>query len=86
MTQSTYHQLLPPALLKYAASDVLSNVGAVNGKRHTHPKMAAAGLWTTAGDLALFAIKIQKALNGKSKLMSKSMAETMTTEVNSGIR
>ncbi|NQZ23190.1 MAG: class A beta-lactamase-related serine hydrolase [Colwellia sp.] len=84
MTQSTYQQPLPPTLLKYAASGVLPHGDAVTGKRHTYPEMAAAGLWTTAGDLASFAIEIQKALNGDSKLMSKSMAQTMTTEVDSG--
>ncbi len=84
MTQSTYQQPLPPTLLKYAASGVLPHGDAVAGKRHTYPEMAAAGLWTTAGDLALFAIEVQKALNGDSKQMSKSMAQTMTTAVDSG--
>jgi len=84
MTQSTFQQPLPPALLKYAASGVLPHGNAVAGKRHTYPEMAAAGLWTTAGDLASFAIEVQKALNDNSKLMSKSMAQTMITEVDSG--
>jgi CubicO group peptidase (beta-lactamase class C family) len=84
MTQSTFQQPLPPALLKYAAAGVLPHGAAVEGKRHIYPEMAAAGLWTTAGDLASFAIEIQKALNGDSKLMSKNMAKMMTTEIDSG--
>jgi CubicO group peptidase (beta-lactamase class C family) len=84
MTQSTYQQPLPPALLKLAAAGVLPDGKAVAGKRHTYPEMAAAGLWTTAGDLALFAIEMQKALKGESKLMGKEMAQTMTTPVDSG--
>ena len=84
MTQSTYQQPLPPSLLKHAAAGVLPDGTAVKGKRHTYPEMAAAGLWTTAGDLALFAIEMQSALKGESKLMSKAMAKTMTTPVDSG--
>lgn len=84
MRHSTYQQPLPPALLKHAAAGVLPDGTAVAGKRHTYPEMAAAGLWTTAGDLALFAIEMQKALKGKSKLMSQEMAHTMTSPVDSG--
>ena len=42
--------------------------------------MAAAGLWTTASDLARFAIEIQNSLRGKSnKVMSQETAQEMTT-------
>jgi len=84
MTQSTFQQPLPPALLKHAAAGVLPDGTAVEGKRHTYPEMAAAGLWTTAGDLALFTIEMQSALKGESKLMSKDIAQTMTTPVDNG--
>jgi hypothetical protein len=84
MTQSTYQQPLPNALLKKVAAGVRTHGDDVTGKYHTHPEMAAAGLWTTAGDLATFAAEIQKALSGNSKLMNKSTAQTMTTEVDSG--
>jgi hypothetical protein len=50
------------------------------GKYHTYPELAAAGLWTTPGDLARFAIGIQDALAGKSHdVISKGVAEQMLT-------
>lgn len=84
MSRSTYEQPLPADWLKHAAAGVLPDGSAVKGKRHTYPEMAAAGLWSTAENLALFAIEMQKALKGESKLMSKVMAKTMTTPVDSG--
>ncbi len=84
MSHSTYMQPLPPDWLVNAAAGVLPDGMTVPGKRHSYPEMAAAGLWTTAEDLALFAIEMQKALKGESKLMSKEMARTMTTPVDSG--
>lgn len=84
MTRSTFTQPLPPDWLIHAAAGVLPDGSAVPGKRHTYPEMAAAGLWTTAEDLALFAIEMQNALRGESQLMSKDMAQTMTTPVDAG--
>ncbi len=55
------------------------------GKRHVYPEMAAAGLWTTAEDLAKFFIEVQKSLKGKSnKIISKELMEIMTTPVLNG--
>jgi hypothetical protein len=42
--------------------------------------MAAAGLWTTAGDLARFAIGIQKSVSGQSNpVISEAMTRQMLT-------
>jgi CubicO group peptidase (beta-lactamase class C family) len=80
MTQSTYEQPLPPAKLKYAAAGYLPNNSPVIGKRHTYPEMAAAGLWTTAEDLAKFAIDVQLAIKSdKSKVLSQKMTNKMLT-------
>lgn len=57
----------------------------VSHKRHLYPEMAAAGLWTTAGDLAKFAIEVQKCLKGESnKILTREFMEMMTTSVLSG--
>jgi CubicO group peptidase (beta-lactamase class C family) len=80
MTQSTYEHPLPAAKLKYAAAGYLPNQSPVVGKRHTCPEMAAAGLWTTAEDLAKFVIDVQLAVKeDKGKVLSQSMTNKMLT-------
>ena len=80
MTNSTYEQPLPLAKLKFAAAGYLPNKLPVPGKRHTYPEMAAAGLWTTAEDLAKFAIDVQLAIKSdKSKVLSQKMTNKMLT-------
>ncbi|GHN01680.1 hypothetical protein WSM22_31690 [Cytophagales bacterium WSM2-2] len=80
MNNSTYNQPLNPDQLKMAATGYLPNGQMTKGKRHTYPEMAAAGLWTTAEDLAKFAINIQKTLKGESTtVLSKAMTEKMLT-------
>jgi len=80
MTNSTYHQPLPADWLKRAAAGYRPDGSEVEGKRHTYPEMAAAGLWTTPSDLAKFAIEIQLSLQGKSnKVLSKEMTAKILT-------
>ena len=80
MNNSTYDQPLQPAQLAMAATGYLPDGTMTKGKRHTYPEMAAAGLWTTAEDLALFAINIQKTVQGDaSKVLSKELTEKMLT-------
>ncbi|HTH56836.1 MAG TPA: serine hydrolase [Cyclobacteriaceae bacterium] len=80
MVHSTYSQPLPPDQLKLAATGYLPDGSMTKGKRHTYPEMAAAGLWTTAEDLALFAVDIQNALKGdKSEVLSNDMVKKMVT-------
>ena len=80
MTQSTYEQPLPEALLARAAVGYGPNEKPVGGRRHVYPEMAAAGLWTTAGDLCRFAIEIMNAYDGRSdKVISQGMAKAMLT-------
>ena len=81
MKHSTYLQPLPPERLKKAAAGVLPDGQDVSGKRHTYPEMAAAGLWTTAEDLGLFVVEVQLAIQGKSKVLSRAMAEAMLEPV-----
>jgi CubicO group peptidase (beta-lactamase class C family) len=66
MTHSTYQQPLPADWLERAAAGYQRDGRVIWGQRHTYPEMAAAGLWTTATDLAHFAIDMQRALRGDS--------------------
>jgi CubicO group peptidase (beta-lactamase class C family) len=80
MRFSTYEQPLPEALVKFATAG--HEKGKVlKGERHTYPEMAAAGLTTTASDLARFAIAVQRARLGLSNILSRPAALLMTTPV-----
>lgn len=79
MAASTYDQPLPASRVPEAAAGYRSNGSEVPGKRHVYPEMAAAGLWTTASDLARFAIGMQKMLRGEKGPLTKAMAENMVT-------
>jgi len=80
MKSSTYSQPLPAAQLKWAATGYLPDGKQTDGKRHTYPEMAPAGLWTTAEDLAKFAIDVQLTIKGQStKVLSQQMADKMTS-------
>lgn len=80
MNHSTYDQPLESAQLKMAATGYLPDGSMTKGKRHTYPEMAAAGLWTTAEDLAKFAINIQKTRKGESNIaLSQAMTNQMLT-------
>lgn len=85
MDNSTYDQPLDEVTVKLAATGYVPGGAQTKGKRHTYPEMAAAGLWTTAEDLAKFAIDIQSTLAGEgSKVLSKDMVSKMVTPVNGG--
>ena len=79
MKESTFDQPLPAARLAEAAAGYRIDGKPVDGKRHTYPEMAAAGLWTTPSDLARFAIGLQKMLHGGKGPLSQKMAENMIT-------
>jgi hypothetical protein len=82
MTSSTYQQPLPTDHAALTASGHYADRSTVSGKWHVYPEMAAAGLWTTATDLARFAIEIQQSLAGKSnKVLSQSMTREQLTDV-----
>jgi CubicO group peptidase (beta-lactamase class C family) len=78
MNASTYEQPLPPDRVGAAATGYYSDGKEVKGRWHIYPEMAAAGLWTTASDLARFAITVQQGLAGKSNpAISQSMTRQM---------
>jgi CubicO group peptidase (beta-lactamase class C family) len=82
MRQSTYEQPLPVNLSAKAASGHRPDGSVVPGRWHTYPEMAAAGLWTTPTDLALFARELMLADLGKSdRILSEVMVGLMLTPV-----
>jgi len=81
MTNSTYEEPLPSGLSVRTATGYYADGKAVAGRWHVYPEMAAAGLWTTAADLARFVIGIQESVTGKSNLViSQPTARQMLTK------
>jgi CubicO group peptidase (beta-lactamase class C family) len=78
MSDSTYEQPLPPARAAVAASATHADGMLVPGKWHIYPEMAAAGLWTTATDLAKFGIEIALSKEGKANhVLSQATTQEM---------
>jgi CubicO group peptidase (beta-lactamase class C family) len=69
MTRSTFEQPLPAGLRAAAARP----------DWHVYPECAAAGLWTTPGDLARFACALQAALAGRTSPVRQETAAQMLT-------
>jgi CubicO group peptidase (beta-lactamase class C family) len=85
MHNSTYENPLPPERDRNAARAHDRDGKSRGAKWHVYPEMAAAGLWTTAADLARFAIEVQKSAIGESnKVLSRSMVQEMLTPVGVG--
>ncbi len=82
MASSTYRQPLPTALRDSAASGYYADGRAVPGGHHIYPEMAAAALWTTPTDLALFLIELQLSLRGESNaVLNRENTQLLLTEV-----
>lgn len=80
MSHSTYEQPLPENKNNLAATAHRGNGKPIQGKWHTYPEMAAAGLWTTPSDLARFAIEVMMSGLGKSnQVLSREMTKRMLT-------
>lgn len=82
MTASSYEQPQPAARAALTAAGYYPDLTPVLGRWHLYPEMAAAGLWTTASDLATFAIEIQETLAGRGHgVLSPAMARQFVTSV-----
>jgi len=80
MTSSTYRQPLPEEFHENAASAHKQNGEMIEGRWHTYPELAAAGLWTTPTDLLKYAMEVQQSFAGESKLvLSQQMVSEMLT-------
>jgi CubicO group peptidase (beta-lactamase class C family) len=80
MRASTYQQPLPASLATRAATGYGSDGTPLEGRYHTHPEMAAAGLWTTPAELARWIMGVQRsATGGRDPLLRPETAEAMLT-------
>lgn len=78
MTHSTYENPPPNAYDRFAASGHERPDTPVPGRYHVYPEMAAAGLWTTASDLARWGIAVSRAwLGERDGPLSPAMARQM---------
>jgi CubicO group peptidase (beta-lactamase class C family) len=81
MSRSTFEQPLPAARFGEVAMPHGGDGQPLREGPHIYPEMAAAGLWTTPTDLAHYALGVQSALAGKSKVISAKTARAMLTPV-----
>ncbi|WP_165188532.1 serine hydrolase domain-containing protein [Caulobacter soli] len=85
MTRSSEDQPLDAARLAAVAQPYDSKGVAIAGGPHVYPEMAAAGLWTTASDLARFVIDLQEAAQGRpGHVLTPETAKMMMTPVKDG--
>lgn len=64
MSDSTFEQPLPAAMVTRAAMAHPWNGVQAQGGWRVYPEMAAAGLWTTAADLAKLGVEVMRTLRG----------------------
>lgn len=86
MTSSTFQSDPPAALQLRTATAHDRNGRPLEGRWLVYPQQAAAGLWSTAPDLALFGREIVRAHAGRSSILSKSAAELMSMAPVTGSR
>ena len=80
MGRSTYEQPIPPDHHDDVAIGYRADGAPIPGGWHTFPEQAAAGLWTTPSELALYASEVQRALRGESpRVLSEALAREMLT-------
>lgn len=87
MADSDYAQPLPDELHDRAATAHDEAGRPVEGRWHSYPELAAAGLWTTPGDIAKFAIGVQRAFAERDEaLLSPGLArELLTPQIDLGV-
>ncbi len=85
MSRSTFQQPLSAQWASNASRAHDEKGQVVQGGWHVYPEMAAAGLWTTAGDLARAAVEVRKSLTGTSnRILKQSTLREMLTPQNGG--
>jgi CubicO group peptidase (beta-lactamase class C family) len=85
MRHSSFEQPLPPDWQARTARAHDAGKALGSARWHVYPEQAAAGLWTTAADYALFMIDVQKTLDGQSQVvLDKATMQNMVTPVGVG--
>ena len=80
MVRSTYEQPIPHTRQDDVAKGYRPDGAPVIGGWHTYPEQAAAGLWTTPSELALYAREMQLAWRGESaRVLTERLAREMLT-------
>ncbi|WP_375429505.1 serine hydrolase domain-containing protein [uncultured Sphingomonas sp.] len=80
MTHSSFAQPLDATLLANAAWPHDATGKPILGGPHTYPELAAAGLWSTPGDLLRYAAVVRDSASGKAgALLDQSLATAMLT-------
>lgn len=80
MTSSTYQHVLPDTL-KLRASAAYDYEGNMFAEVYNdYPEKAAAGLWTTPTDLAIYMMHLQAIMAGEKGVLEKSTVEAMFTK------
>lgn len=85
MSRSSFEQPLAPGLQAVAAMPSGPDGAPLREGPHVYPEMAPAGLWTTAPDLARFAIGIQRSLAGSGGVLSQASARAMLSGAPQGL-
>jgi CubicO group peptidase (beta-lactamase class C family) len=78
MNHSTFEQPLPDAWASRASAGHDAGGQVIRGRWNTYPEMAAAGLWTTAPDLAGCIIGVQESLHGGSSALGRELAAQLS--------
>lgn len=85
MARSTFAQPLPAQVGGNVATGYRSDGSAVPGRYHVYPEQAAAGLWTTASDLARFMLAVGRSYRGEPEaILEIGTARQMLTKVPRG--
>ncbi|HEY44493.1 MAG TPA: serine hydrolase [Anaerolineae bacterium] len=80
LRNSNFYQPLPSEQANRAAVGHNREGEPIIGGWHLYPELAAAGLWTTSTDLALFTIEVIQSIAGQSnKVLSGEMIQEMLT-------